>query len=135
MAPCLRCTLPPSRCAVTVPPLTGMVSLTGKWPCPISPTMAKAPHAVSARQAGTPSASATRRARVIGSALGRAGPVPFGKVSLAAVGCIPSPRPQVAQDRQHAAVVPLARREAELGEDVVDVLFDRAAADHEALGD
>ena len=42
-----------------------------------------------------------------------------------------SSRTQPAQHREHAAVVGSAGREVELGEDVADVLLDRAVADHE----
>ena len=42
---------------------------------------------------------------------------------------------QVGQHRQHAPVVVVAGRQVELGEDVRDVLLDRARRHHEALGD
>src|SRR5215472_13201614 len=42
---------------------------------------------------------------------------------------------EVAQHGQHATMVAVTGRQPEFGEDVVDVLLDRAAADHERVGD
>ena len=46
-----------------------------------------------------------------------------------------STRAEIAQDGEHATVVAVTGRQPELGEDVVDVLFHRAAADDECGGD
>src|SRR3954451_10294044 len=43
--------------------------------------------------------------------------------------------PQVAQDREDAAVLGARRAQAELGEDARDVLLGAAQRDHELLGD
>src|ERR1051326_5343302 len=99
---------------------------------PVQPIRTRAP--------GTPTARATQRPGVMsrepsgprGSAGGTgAWPVVDMKVMV-----IPrSSGAEVAQHGEHATMVAVPGRQSEFGEDVVDVLLDRAAADHERVGD
>src|SRR5690348_3223750 len=89
---------------------------------------------MSTRATGTPIARAIQRPGVMrrrsGACCGPAeGPVAMVMAYPRSSGA------QVAQDREDATVVAVAGRQPELGEDVVDVLFHRAAADDQRLGD
>src|ERR1700756_516368 len=85
-----------------------------------------------ARAIGTPIMRVIHRPGVIGSGAGARG----GRVAGTVVMAYPrSSGAQVAQDGQDTTVVAITGRQPELGEDVVDVLFHGAAADHERVGD
>src|SRR6516165_523283 len=90
-----------------------------------------------ARATGTATARATQRPGVMRS--GPDGPgAPTGDWPIAGVKVMVIPRSsgaEVAQHGQHATMVAVTGRQPELGEDVVDVLLDRATADHERVGD
>ena len=69
-----------------------------------------------------------------GSVYDHAGPIGIRRHLLSA-SRQPPPRAEEGQDREHAAVVVVGRGQVELGEDVRDVLLDRARRDDEGAGD
>src|ERR1700744_6784363 len=90
-----------------------------------------------ARATGTGTVRAAQRPGLM-----RGGPAavsgPAGEVMVMAVprSCVPCGLgAEVAQHGQDTAVVPVAGRQPQLGEDVVDVLLDRTAADDEGVSD
>src|SRR5690348_1449013 len=89
---------------------------------------------MSTRATGTPIARTSQRPGVMRRRPGACCGPAEGPVTMV----IAYPRSsgaQVAQDREDATMVAVAGRQPELGKDVVDVLFHRAAAHHERLGD
>src|SRR5271166_3889790 len=105
----------------------------GKLARPIPVTRLKALKPIMARAMGTPIARAAQRPGVIRRAAGARGGLVIGVVVMAMSPF--SSRAEIAQNGEHATVVAVTRRQPELGEDVVDVLFHRAAADDERVGD
>src|SRR5690349_8048678 len=100
----------------------------------MSVTRLKALPRMSARATGTPIARVNQRPGVMRRRSGACCGPAEGPVTMV----MPYPRSsgaQVAQHGEDATVIAVAGRQPELGEDVVDVLFHRAAADHECPGD
>src|ERR1051326_8637258 len=101
---------------------------------PMSVTRLKALPMMSTRATGTPIARAIQRPGVMRRRPGACGGPVTGPVTV--FKAYPrSSGAQVAQHGEDATVVAVAGRQPELGEDVVDVLFHRAAAHHERIGD
>src|SRR5947207_10969950 len=97
---------------------------------PMSVTRLKPLPIMSTRAPGTPIARASQRPGVMRRRSGACCGPAEGPVTMV----IAYPRSsgaQVAQHGQDATVVAVAGGQPELGEDVVDVLFHGAAADHE----
>src|SRR5512146_830309 len=89
---------------------------------------------MSTRATGTPIRRVTQRPGVMRRRSGACcGPAECPVTMV--MSCPRSSGAQVAQHGEDATVVTVAGRQPELGEDVVDVLFHRAAAHHERLGD
>src|SRR5580704_4888728 len=106
-------------------PWTGMVTWTGKLPRPMPAMKLKPVQPMRASAIGTPISRATQRPGVMRRSPGaRGAPVVTGMVVMT---CPRSSGAQVAQDGEYATVVAVTGRQPELGEDVVDVLFHRAA--------
>src|SRR3954463_11984610 len=132
--PCCTVKSPPSMLATRRPWSTEMVRLTGKLAVPTSATRLTAFRPMNARATGTPISRVIQRPGVMVRRAGaRGGPV-TGPVTV--VMAYPrSSGAQVVQHGEDATVVAVAGRQPELGKDVVDVLFHRAAADDERPGD
>src|SRR5579872_6791821 len=113
--PCTSRMSPLPRWAATVPLVTGSRRLTCSVPRPTAATAFSPPQPMAAAVSGTPTASVTFCALLSTMT--------------------DSPRSQVSQHGEDPAVISVTGGQAELGEDVVDVLLDRPAADDKRLRD